>query len=262
MPAALLINSLDAQATYGFVMSDAPSWLDMPPRTTPSQAVLNKQGAIVTAATVEAPKRLTLNGFVTSATAAQTRTNIDALKAALLAPAGVQLTFSDNSTRFITCTLDNFTVQWSGPALIERRLRVTIQMTAYDPYFYDISLSSVAFNIATSIGTGIIRPVLTLTGALASPIIISLKDEASVVVSAMTLTLTTVGGDTVVIDNDARTIKRNGASIIGTMTGGDFFAIEATDPRFNTAPFWFFIMTANGVSGNAQGSVSWRRAWR
>lgn len=260
---ALLINNVDA-ATFGFILTEAPSWIDLPPRQTPTQPVINRQGVTVTAAPIEAARRVVLRGFVTSASVATTRANIDALKAALLAPL-VQLIFQDNATRYVTVGLDSFTVGFQGPALIERRLRVEIQMTAYDPYFYDVTPSSVLFNVAGTppgtIGTGIIRPVLTLTGAATGPTTIQLTDKSGVAVSTMTIAGNTIGGDVVVVDNDARTIKKNGTSIISSLSGGDFFAIDPSDPRFNSTPFWYFYLTAGGP-GNANSVVSYRRTWR
>jgi hypothetical protein len=189
---ALLINGVDA-VSLGFVLTEAPSWLDLPPRNTPSQPVLNKQGSVVTAAPVEAMRRLTLRGFVTSASVAQTRTNIDNLKLALLAPL-VQLIFQDNSTRYITVGLDNFSVMWSGPAMLDRRVRVDIQMSTFDPYYYDSTVTNIAGGNSWPLGTGITRPVITITGASTNPVI-TLLNKSGVVMGTIGLTITTVGGD-------------------------------------------------------------------
>lgn len=258
---ALLINNVDA-TTFGFVLTEAPSWIDLPPRTTPSQPVLGKQGSVVTAAPIEAPRRLVLRGIVTSSSVAQTRTNIDNLKIALLAPL-VQLTFQDSSTRYITVGLDNFAVQWSGPAMIDRRLRVEIQMTAYDPYFYDTSVTSIALDRAINpwmtIGTGIIRPVLTISGASTNPVFI-LNNHSSVQVASLGLTITNVGGDSLVVDMDARTVKKNGVSVLSAISSGDFFAIDPSDstnfPQGATPAF----ITTN--VGGGTGTTAYRRTWR
>lgn len=253
---ALLINGVDA-ATFGFVLTESPSWIDLPPRMTPSQAVINRQGAIITAPSIESARKVTLNGFVTSVSVAATRANLDALKIALTAAAGVQLIFQDNSTRYITCTLDNFAVLWAGPALIERRLRVSISMTAFDPYFYDTTVTSIASGNSWPLGTAITRPVITITGASTNPVI-TLLNKSGAVMNTMGLTITTIAGDSLVMDHDARTIKKNGTSIISSLTSGDFFAVDPSDSANYGTPGP--SIASSGVTGTLL--TTYRKTWR
>lgn len=253
---ALLINNVDA-TTLGFVLTDAASWLDLPPQTTPSQPVLGRQGSTVIAAPIEAPRKIVLNGFVTSASVAQTRTNLDTLKLALMAPL-VQLTFQDNSTRYITVGLDAFTVTFSGPALIDRRVRVSISMTAYDPYYYDITPTTVASAATMPLGTGYARPTITITatGANAGPILVILRKNDNTLVGTLTISTALATSDVLIVDMDARTVKKNGTSIIASISSGDFWAADpANHIQAGVGP------KVDAVT-NATVSVSYKKSWR
>lgn len=254
---ALLINTLDANATYGFVLTEAPSWLDLPPQTTPSQPVMGQQGSIVTAAPIEASRKLMLSGFVTSPSVAATRANIDALKLALMASL-VTLTFQDNATRYITVGLDALTVAWSGPSLIERRVRVSIQMTAFDPYYYDINATTIAAAATMALGTGLVRPTITVTatGANVGPIAIVLRKNDNTLVGSLSITVGLVIADVLIVDMNARTIKKNGVSIIGNALVGDFWAADpANHIQAGVGP------KVDAVT-NATVSVAYNKSWR
>lgn len=253
---ALLINNVDA-TTLGFVLTEAPSWLDLPPQMTPSQPVIGKQGTTVTAAPIEGMRRITLRGLVTSASVAQTRTNIDNLKLALLAPL-VQLTFQDTSTRYIIAGLDGFTVVWSGPAMLDRRVRVEIQMSAFDPYFYDIATTTVASAATMALGTGLVRPTITITatGANAGPILVILRKNDNTIVGTLTINVALATSDVLVVDMNARTVKKNGASILNLITAGDFWVADpATHIQAGVGP------KVDAVT-NATVSVAYQKSWR
>lgn len=105
------------------------------------------------------------------------------------------------------------------------------------------------------LGTGPIRPVVTITDASTNPVI-TLYNSAGVPVASMALTITTVAGDTLVIDMGAKTIKKNGVSAIGSLTTGDFFSIDPID-QANFGGAGPAINTSSGAL-----SVSYYRSWR
>lgn len=104
------------------------------------------------------------------------------------------------------------------------------------------------------LGTGPVRPVLTLWGVAVNPTI-SLYNSVGGLVGTMALTVTTIASDVIVIDCDAKTIRLNGANRVDLLTSGDFFLIEPTDPNFDgTGPRF--------TSSSGALSVSYRRSWR
>jgi predicted phage tail component-like protein len=115
-------------------------------------------------------------------------------------------------------------------------------------------LISDAITNVLPLGTGPSRPVLTITGVAVNPSI-ALYNSLGVLVGTMTLTVTTVAADILVIDNDAKTIKLNGANRLDLLTSGDFFTIDPSDANFDGVGPTF--TTSSGALG-----VSYRRSWR
>jgi hypothetical protein len=109
--------------------------------------------------------------------------------------------------------------------------------------------------LPAAVGSGVLRPIIRITGASVNPVI-TLYNKWSVAVATILLTITTVGGDVLVIDMDAKTIKLNGVSQIATLTAGDFFSIDPADQ----ANFGGNGPTIGSTSGVL--SVDYRRAWR
>lgn len=105
------------------------------------------------------------------------------------------------------------------------------------------------------LGTGPIRPLVTITGASTNPVI-SLYNKAGVVVASLSLTISTVGGDVLAIDMDAKTIKKNGVSAISSILAGDFFSIDPADQANFGAP-GPRIDSSSGAT-----SVAYYRTWR
>jgi phage-related protein len=214
---ALLINGVDAE-TLGFTLAESPGWLDAPPREFPTAPVSGRPGATALANPTEGVRQVTLTGTVRASTVASGRSKVDALKLALLA----------------------------NPLAV---------LTALDPLSYDIAQSTIAIGTRLPLGTGPIRPIVTISGASVNPII-SLFNTAGVVVASITITITTILGDTLVVDMDAKTVKKNGVSSIASVTAGDFFSIEPADQvNFGGAGPW--VGTTSGA-----GDVRYYKSWR
>lgn len=244
----MLINSVNA-STFGFTLSDAPGWLDTPPTTTPTGVVLLR-GARALGPSVEQPRRVSIRGLVRGSSPSDARTKIDALKLALSFPP-VQVSFADWATRYYLLRLDTFSVPAEAMgSQISKNLRVEITMTAIPPYAFETSTTTVAGGAAMAMGTGPVRPVVTLTGA--NNPVISLKDKDANVVTVMALTL----AGTIVIDNDAMTILDDGVLNLNALVTGDFFVIDPADPKFQgSGP----TINATGVSSV---STNYRKSWR
>jgi phage-related protein len=252
----LLINGVDAE-TLGFTLAESPGWLDAPPREFPTAPVSGRPGATALANPTEGVRQVTLTGTVRASTVASGRSKVDALKLALLANP-LALTFADNSTRRVYARLKSFATQMvqgaQGP-FAQENLAVTAVLTALDPLSYDIAQSTIAIGTRLPLGTGPIRPIVTISGASVNPII-SLFNTAGVVVASITITITTILGDTLVVDMDAKTVKKNGVSSIASVTAGDFFSIEPADQvNFGGAGPW--VGTTSGA-----GDVRYYKSWR
>lgn len=257
----MLINGLDAKATWGFTISAAPGWADAPSRNTPNAPILRRGGARVLDTPRDQAKQITMTGNIRGTSTQDARDKADALKLALMAPAGVKLIFDDFSTRYIMARVESFRVPPFGAHMIGRDLNVEIAFTAHDPYFYDNALTTVAGNTQPlPQGTGPSRPIITVVGAAGGPVnpVFTLKNNAGATVATFGLTVTLIAGDTLIIDCDAKTIKLNGVNRIDLVTTGDFFLIDPADPQFQTPYATITIAPATGTSI----STSYRKSWR
>jgi phage-related protein len=254
LTAALLLNSVDA-ATLGLTLAEAPGWLDLPPRQFPTAAIIGRGGAKRLSDAIEQPRRLTLKGMVRASTWAAARANIDALKLALLADPLV-VTFADHSDRHVFAVLESFTAPTLAGPFVQENLQIEATLTAYDPLSYSNSLSTITLGVnRLPLGTGPVRPLVTISGASTNPVI-TLYNTAGAAVASITLTITTVGGDTLSIDMDAKTVKKNGASVIANITAGDFFSIDPLD-QVNFGGAGPYINSSSGA-GNSTYYKTWR----
>ncbi len=244
----MIINDIDASA-FDFTLAESPGWLDSPPVQTPSAIVLHR-GHRPLGTGIELPRKVTLRGLIRGTTAAEARENVDLLKLALSYPPA-RVTFDDHPDRYYSLRLDNFNAPPAPQGShVVAALRVDIAMTAIPPYAFDIDETEVSGNAALPLGTGPIRPVITLAGA-ADPVV-SLRDKDGNVVTVIALT----ASGTIVIDNDALTITDDGVPNMASLDGGDFFVIDPADPRFHGAGP---TITATGVSSY---TTVYRRSWR
>jgi predicted phage tail component-like protein len=133
----VLIDGVDARNTYAFALESAPQWMDTPSRQTPSGQVLRRPGARVLDKPREQARSITLKGTILGTSADDARNKADALKLALSKNAGVQLTFDDEPTRYVTARCESFKVPPIGPSMIQPKLTVEATLTAHDPYAYD-----------------------------------------------------------------------------------------------------------------------------
>lgn len=252
-------------ATYGFTLSEAPGWLDLPPRQTPSAPIIGRPGAKELTVAQEGPRKLTLRGTVRGATAAVARANVDALKLALLAKP-LSLSFADNPDRHVFVSLEGFTSQPLPNALggfVQENLQIEATLVAYDPLSYDNSLTVVLMPAGSSTpflvpGTGPIRPLVRISGASLNPVLLVLGTNGYGIgspIGSIGLTITTAGADTLEIDMDAKTVRKNGVSALASITAGDFITIEPNDPLVR--PLGAFMGANSGG-----GSVRYRRSWR
>lgn len=251
---ALLINGVSAES-LGLTVAEAPGWMDMPARDVATAQILGRPGLKALTDPSEGARRISLTGTVIAATAALLRPKVDALKMALLA-SPLTLVFGDNATRQVTAVLTAFTTK-SVPqgAFVQEGLNVEAVLSALDPFAYDLAQTVVAFGDRMPLGTGIVRPVITITGASTNHAT-TLFNRSNVAIASLSLSLVTLVGDTLIIDMDKKTVKKNGVSVIGSIVAGDFFEIDPTD-QANFGGVGPFLATSSG-----DGPISYYRSWR
>lgn len=251
-------------ATLGFRLSRPAGWLDLPPRTHPQAVRAALPGAILSGPIYEGTRKLTLDGVIDATTADIARANRDALLLQILRTQPARLVFADQPTRYIDAYLEAKTVGADGPVLINRTLRTVLNFLVLNPYYYDITRTT---DILDSSGGGRFRlgtapswPVLTISGASTNPAFILYRNDSQLALGQLGLTLSTVAGDTLVIDMAAKTIKKNGVSVLSAITSGDFFSM---DPA--TAQVGLGVNQADRpyiVGGSGSGTTTFHRAWR
>lgn len=180
-----------------------------------------------------------IGGFGGSYTTAQHMADrqslIDAMPIGTTFP--VYFTMFDGSTYLINCNLIKLTIDLNAGGKISDML---IQLEAGDPLFYNTDGgdshtatitrvaqggyvtpyilpvswdSGSAATIVSNSGDVVVYPVITLHNAAINPTITNQATNET-----FKLTLTTVDGDSLVIDMNARTVALNGASVMGNKT--------------------------------------------
>lgn len=257
----MLINTLDAKVTYGFAFESAPGWLDGPPRQTPSAPVLRRPGSRVLDNPRDQKRQVTLRGTIIGTSAQDARDKADALKFALSRNSGAQITFDDLLTRYVIGRCEAFRAIPFGASMLQRKLAVEATMVAYDPFSYAISLTGPitldgTTTVHQTLGTAPSRPIITLTGAQTNPVLNLWDTTGTVLLGSISLIVTMIAGDTLVIDCDAKTIKLNGNNRLDLLNTGDFFTF---DPLVDASPS---IQYASGGAGAGTGTYTWRKSWR
>lgn len=255
----ILLNGSDMGTAYGFRASRPAGWADAPPRTIQTTPLLNRAGATALQRPQEQPRKLTIAGSIIGSSVSDRLAKADALKAALSSASGVQLVFPDMPNRYLTVFLDTFTVNATvGAVFAERTVFVDIGLTAYDPYFYDSTLTTVASGASIALGTAPSRPVITVAGASSFSLNFYIVDTpAGNDLRDLALTGSTIAGDTLVIDCDAMTITKNGVNALASLVGGDFFVLDPALAIFQASPAPRFY-----ANGNTNATMTYRKAWR
>jgi phage-related protein len=258
----LMINNTNAR-TLGFVLESASGWLDVPSRTRATVVRPARAGAYPSAATQEGPRKLSLAGTVMGSTADEVRANIDALRALLLSVQPAVISFPDSPLRYVSAYLDQYVTEiGAGPSMIAKALRARIDLSLLEPYAYDIDAQAIPVAAGINrapLGTAPSFPVITIAGAAVNPVL-SLYRYDGTLLGTLGLALTTVAGDSLVIDMDRKTITKNGASVLAALASGDFFALDPVQAQLglgSAAGFQGYVTVSSGA-----GTMSYRRAWR
>lgn len=256
------INGTDPR-TLGLIISDITGWLDAPALSYQAITVPGRPGQLIINPTADvAPVRNVARGIVEGTDLTTSRANFDKLKALFASVSGVAVGFLDGPGRAVTAYCTRFAALPGAAQMISRKIAVEIELVAFDPYEYDTSATTVALTAvaaALGLGTAPVRPVITITGAATNPVF-TLKNSAGTAIGSLALALTTVAGDSLVIDCAKRTVRLNGVNRLDAVTGGDFFTLDAIAQGVYSSSSWPTLTVAGLGAGTA--AAVYKKAWR
>lgn len=245
-----------AASAYGLVIGTVTGWLDSPAVSVPTAIIPGRAGATVSGTAREQTRAIGMSGYVRGTNPADVRAKYELLKVATRTGT-VKLAMPDGRARHIYAVRDSIIAPSVVGQFVQKDLPVDMKFTAFDPYFYDDSLSSVVAPAALPMGTAPVRPVLTMTGTSVTTPIFTLRDYAGVIVGQMTFaSLVLTSGDTLVIDCAAKTVRKNGVNVLSFLTAGDFLKIDpAVHANFSASSWPYVTVNATGLT------TTYRRAW-
>ena len=256
------INGTDPR-TLGLIISDVSGWIDAPELQYAAITVPGRPGQLIINPTPDvAPIRYIARGIVEGTDVATCRANVDKLKALFASVSGIAVGFLDQPGRAVTAYCTHFAHPVVAAQMISRKIAVEIGLVAFDPYEYDTAAQNIALTAAAAnlaLGTGPVRPVITITGASVNPVF-TLKNSAGTVIGSLALTITTVAGDSLVIDCAKCTIRLNGVNRLNALTGGDFFTLDVVAQGVFGSSSWPTLTVAGLGTGTA--AAVYKKAWR
>lgn len=245
----------------GLRIEKVPAWLTATSRSWPNAKIPGRAGWTKSASDpVEAAVELRLVGTIRGASIADMRAKADTIKAVLSA-GPVRVITPDQVTRFVTAELVVVDVQDFGPSFRQIEQPCEISLTANDPLRYDLCITQAQAPAATRarlpLGTAIVRPVITITGAATNPVI-TLRDYLGNVIATMTFGATALlAGETLVVDCAAFSVSKNGVSSLASLTVGDFLKLDPLAIADRDKAKWPTLETSSGTI-----TVRYARAWR
>ncbi|MBA2708646.1 MAG: hypothetical protein H0U59_12650 [Gemmatimonadaceae bacterium] len=254
----LMINDVAAFTGYGIVVADIEGWLDGPQKENQRGIVPGRPGTIRLRNPQEMERPLTIRGLVRGTTAFDVRTRFDTLKNALEGST-VKFAMPDGAGRHIYAAVELVSSPLVAGQFARKDLPVEIRAIAEFPYFLSDTLTSVGGGVAMPLGTAPVTPLLSLTGAAATGITFTLRNNLAATVATLTFPqLTLIAGDVFVIDNHLMTARKNGANQLALLaTTSDFFLVDPKTHADYPTSAWPSIITSAGTL-----TVSYRRAWR
>lgn len=158
----------------------------------------------------------------------------------------IALSFSDDETRSLNCLVRKMDVTPMAPAATAIVAAYRLELFAPDPRKYDSTTQSKGLGVDCPLGTGRVRPVITLNGASTNPTI-TLKDHAGVTISSFTMTGTITIGNTWTIDSENGVIKENAVSAVDKFSG-TLPVLDPKDADFDAGTFPDFTLTSGTVA--------------
>lgn len=226
------INGIDLDA-YGVRINDeAVGWKDGPQIAYPMQNVPGR-GPVITGAPEYGIRTITASGWQQAGSLAAVRDLRDALWFAL-ADRPLELELAAHPGRVYQARFISGEAVPMEPVLVQTAHRIRLEFQATDPLAYETSDTVVNFAgaTATPLGTAPSRPVIQIAGAV-SPTVIY-RDASGTERGRMEFSGTIPGNNRIIVDCQARTIKRlDGTNAAAMLAGGDFITL---DPKHGGGP--------------------------
>lgn len=251
------LNSV-TMSSLGLKVERVDGWRGSPARRwqtvfVPGRAGLTKAASVVE----EAPVELRVSGTLRAASVAALQTNFDTL-ASLLAETPLVVVCPDNVTRAMQADLSTMSSEPFGPQFSAIDMPIVITLTCVKPYKYDlvdtVGLAPAGTTLRLPLGTAPVRPKITVSGVASSPVV-TLSDYNGTSIATMTYSGALVAGDVLVFDCDLMTVRKNGVSVLASVSG-TFFKIDPSTAALYRIASWPRLSCSSGDL-----EVRYQRAW-
>lgn len=245
---ALYLGGYDARAAFGFVVERIAGLHDAPPTSLTLQAVPGRAGALRMASPQVEVRQLTISGTIRGATAAAARTQRDTLLA-VLQREQLTLRTGDDLSRQLRIDVTGVTSTTPGPQFIAPDLRLELTATAAEPYWSDITETTVGSigttPVACAVGSAPVAPRLTITGA-GSVVHVLLRTAGGDLVTRLQL-VGLVPSTPIVIDCAAQTVTQGGVSQLRALLAGEFPVLDVATQGDPVTGAWPTLAVSQGT---------------
>jgi hypothetical protein len=253
---ALVIDGLDAAATYGLKLAASDGARDLPSRRVDPVVIPDVPGVTLLAAPQIDARSISLTGTVQGTTAIDVRAKRDALLA-VLRRGRVRLRLGDAPTRELPVEILSAKIASTGAQQLARTLPITIECLALDPFWRDVTPQVVALGLSPTplpLGTAPVAPVLVCSAP--GPVLaITLRTALGASVTSLQLA-GLEAGVACTIDCAARTIRQGAVSMISALISGDFPVLDVVDQGDFAASAWPTLAVSQGTA-----TATYTRRW-
>lgn len=265
----LYLNGVEVEATYGLIVASFAGDLSAPARSVSLLNIPSLPGAIDPGLPAnEAARTLAVNFLIQASSETTLYATLDKIKA-VCGSGLVEIQTPYSTTRALYGVLQSLECAAFTPTLLNGWVSGTITFLCANPYWFDISPTTVAFTTATDIPLGTApsmgrddwSAVITITGAATTPTL-TYKDYTGATVGTMIFSgYSPAAGDSIVIDCGRRTVTKIVSAVssnaISTLTAGYTFPALSPDDASFTASLWPTLTVSAGT-----GSVTYYKAYR
>lgn len=256
MSAELWIDGLDAALHYGLRIAESDGVRDLPQTRLDTITIPQVPGAaLMTAPQIEV-RPVALRGTLTGSSASDLRAKRDRLMA-VLRRAAITVRLAEAPTRELVVIMTACTMAGAGATGLARSLPVTIQATALDPFWRDVTPTQVVVTGTPTplpCGTAPSSPiiVLQLPGTVMA---LTLRDALGTVITELQLAGLRAQVPCT-IDCARKTIRQNDTTVLHTLVRGDFPVLDAVAHGDFAAAAWPTLSVSQGTA-----LVTYQRRW-
>lgn len=256
-----IVNGLDTRSAFGFKLGrDMAGWRDGLSSSRPSRSTPDGYGERAVSKRASAdPRTIRLSGWQGAADMATLQDLWREFRAHLQGGL-LEVSFSDDSSRFFRAEARNVTARGIGAQMVQARHRVDVTLRALDPLVYRkqgdvVSLTDSPRQIPTGSGPG--EGVVEISGPVTDPTV-TYKDHRGATVGTLGLTVSLTSSESREIDLTAQTIvDGSGASALSELSSGDFFSVSGEHAAGEDGPH----PTLEVAPAPGAATYRGRRAW-